>query len=338
LDERHARSKIEATVVALLEVKGLKTYFYLRRGIVKAVDDVSFTVDRGETLGIVGESGCGKTITSLSLLRLVPDPGKIIAGQILFDGVDLLCKTEEEMNKYRGRHISEILQDPLNSLNPVFTIGDQVAEGIVIHDSHRGNELRESVVGLLERLRIPNAETRIDQYPHQLSGGMRQRVVGAISIACRPELLIADEPTTSLDVTIQLQYLNLLKAIQERDRIALIFITHDFGIVAKMCDRVAVMYAGRIVEAGNVRDIFDRPLHPYTTALVNSVPKADERVDRLYSIEGQPPSLLNIPSRCAFYERCSDRFDPCAVDAMPPEVEFSNSQKVRCWKHVRAIV
>ena len=321
--------------MALLEVKGLKTYFFLRRGIVKAVDDVSFRVEKGETLGIVGESGSGKTITSLSLLRLVPNPGRIVAGQISFDGADLLTKSEEEMNRYRGRHISEILQEPLNSLNPVFSIGNQVAEGIVIHDQLRGRELGEKVVGLLGRLRIPNPETRVDQYPHQLSGGMRQRVVGAISIACRPELLIADEPTTSLDVTIQLQYLNLLKEIQERDKLAMIFITHDFGIVAKMCDRVAVMYAGRIVETGDVEDIFDRPRHPYTTALLNSVPHADERVDRLYSIEGQPPSLLNIGSRCPFYERCSDRFDQCTVDTMPPEFELPNNQFARCWKYGR---
>ena len=197
--------------MALIQVEGLKTYFFLRRGVIKAVNDVSFGVEKGETLGIVGESGCGKTITSLSLLRLVPNPGRIIAGRILFEGVDLLSKSEEEMRRYRGGHISEILQDPLNSLNPVFSIGNQVAEGIIIHDTLRGRELRERVVGLLERLRIPNPKTRIDQYPHQLSGGMRQRVVGAISIACRPQLLIADEPTTSLDVTIQLQYLNLLR-------------------------------------------------------------------------------------------------------------------------------
>ncbi len=324
--------------MALLEVKNLKTHFFLRRGVVKAVDDVSFNVEKGETLGIVGESGCGKTMTSLSLLRLVPHPGRIMAGQILLDGVDLLTKSDKEMDRYRGKHIAQILQDPLSSLNPVFSIGNQVAEGIVIHDTIRGKKLRERVLWLLGRLRIPNAETRVDQYPHQLSGGMRQRVVGAICIACRPELLIADEPTTSLDVTIQLQYLNLLKEIQERDRLAMIFITHDFGIVAKMCDRVAVMYAGRIVETGDVGDIFDRPLHPYTIALVNSVPHADKRVGRLYSIEGQPPSLLNIGSRCAFYERCSDRFDRCAVDTMPPEGELPNNHIARCWKYARTPV
>jgi oligopeptide/dipeptide ABC transporter ATP-binding protein len=320
--------------MALLEVTDLRTYFFLSRGIVKAVDGLSFTVGREETLGIVGESGSGKTMTSLSLLRLVPEPGRIVSGQVLLDGVDLLTKSEKEMTRYRGRHISEILQDPLNSLNPVFSIGNQVAEGIVIHDTLRGKALREKVVGLLTRLRIPSAETRVHEYPHQLSGGMRQRVVGAISIACRPKVLIADEPTTSLDVTTQLQYLNLLKEIQERDNMAMIFITHDFGIVAKMCDRVAVMYAGRIVEMGDIRDIFDHPLHPYTTALLRSVPRPDEWVDRLYSIEGQPPSLLDIRPRCAFYERCPDRFARCAADTFPPKIDLLDNHVVRCWKYV----
>ncbi len=318
----------------LLDVRGLKTYFYLRRGVAKAVDDVSFSVDRGETLGLVGESGSGKTMTALSLLRLVPEPGKIVAGEVLFDGVDLLTKSEEAMNKYRGRQISLILQDPLYSLNPVFTIGDQVAEGIMIHDTMKGKKLRARIVGLLERLRIPSPETRVDQYPHQMSGGMRQRVVGAISIACRPQLLIADEPTTSLDATIQLQYLNLLREIQARDKLAMLFITHDFGIVAKMCDRVAVMYAGRLVETGGVRDIFNHPQHPYTIALVNSVPRADKKMERLSSIEGEPSNVLNRTPRCAFYERCSDKLSICNVDRMPPECTFANNHMAKCWKYV----
>ena len=320
--------------MALLEVKNLKTHFFLRRGTVKAVDDVSFSVDRGDTLGIVGESGCGKTITSLSIMSLVPSPGKSVGGSILFDGEDLLTKSEGEMRKYRGRYVSQILQDPLSSLNPVFSIGNQVGEGITIHDHVKGKSLKERVIGLLQRLGIPAAETRINDYPHQFSGGMRQRVVGAICIACRPQLLIADEPTTSLDVTIQMQYLNLLKEIQQRDDLGMIFITHDFGIVAKMCDRVAVMYAGRIVEMADVREIFDHPEHPYTVALINSVPKVDERVDRLYSIEGQPPSLLNISPRCAFLPRCPDSFDKCSLEEFPPEVKLPNNHIVRCWKYV----
>lgn len=320
--------------MALLEVKNLKTYFYLRRGIVKAVDDVSFSVDRGECLGIVGESGCGKTVTSLSIIRLVPFPGKTIGGSIMLDGQELLDKNEKEMRQYRGRLISEILQNPLTSLNPVFSIGDQVGEGIRIHDHLKGHRLKEKIIGLLKRLGIAAAETRVGDYPHQFSGGMRQRIVGSICIACRPRLLIADEPTTSLDVTIQLQYLNLLKEIQQQDKMGMIFVTHDFGIVAKMCDRVAVMYAGRIVEAAGVRDIFDCPVHPYTTALLNSVPKADKRVERLYSIKGQPPSLLNICPGCAFKNRCADSFSRCNLREDPPEVKLPNNHIVRCWKYV----
>ncbi len=320
--------------MALLEVRDLKTHFFVRRGIVKAVDDVSFTVDSGETLGIVGESGCGKTITSLSIMRLVPKPGKIVSGSILLNGEELVTKTENEMRQYRGRRMSQILQDPLSSLNPVFTIGTQVGEGIVIHDHIRGEPLKKRVIGLLQLLGIPAPETRIKDYPHQFSGGMRQRVVGAICIACRPQLLIADEPTTSLDVTIQMQYLNLLKEIQARDNLGMIFITHDFGIVAKMCDRVAVMYAGRIVEMADVTEIFDSPLHPYTVALMHSVPKADEKVDRLYSIAGQPPSLLNIKASCAFQSRCAHRSERCASAGFPPERRLHNNHVVRCWKHV----
>ncbi len=320
--------------MALLEVKNLKTYFYLRRGVVKAVDDVSFSVDRGESLGVVGESGCGKTITSLSLLRLVPKPGKTVGGNIFFDGVDLLTLSEREMRTYRGKKISEILQDPLTSLNPVFTIGDQVGEGIVIHEHFRGKKLKERIVQLLRWLGIPAAESRMADYPHQFSGGMRQRVVGAISIACRPQLLICDEPTTSLDVTIQQQYLNLLLDIQKRENLALIFITHDLGIVAKMCHRVVVMYAGHVVEKGDVREIFYHSLHPYTRALLNSVPKMEEKVKRLYNIEGQPPSLLNLPPGCNFLPRCTEKTGKCSSEEYPPEVEVSPNHIVRCWQHV----
>lgn len=320
--------------MALLEVENLKSYFFLRRGIVKAVDDVSFTVEKGRSLGLVGESGCGKTMTALSIMRLVPSPGKTVGGSVRLNGEELLTKSEEEMRHYRGRYLSQILQDPLSSLNPVFSIGDQVGEGIIIHDHIRGKPLKRRVISLLRRLSIPAAETRLNDFPHQFSGGMRQRVVGAICIACRPQLLIADEPTTSLDVTIQMQYLNLLKEIQQQGDLGMIFITHDFGVVAKMCDWVAVMYAGRIVEAADVRDIFNRPAHPYTVALIRSIPKVDERVDRLYSIAGQPPRLLNIPSSCAFQDRCPDRFDKCASAEFPPEVEAASNHSVRCWKYV----
>ena len=319
--------------MALLEVEGLKTYFELRRGVVKAVNDVSFSVDRGETLGIVGESGCGKTMTSLSVLRLVPSPGKIVGGSIKFDGVDLLGLTEKQMRGYRGKYLSQILQDPLSSLNPVFSIGNQIGEGIYIHEKVKGKPQRERVIEILKRLGIPAAETRVDDYPHQFSGGMRQRVVGAISIACRPQLIIADEPTTSLDVTIQMQYLNLLKEIQKKDNLGMIFITHDFGIVAKMCDRVNVMYAGHIVEEAEVRTMFDSAAHPYTAALLESVPNVDARAERLTSIMGQPPSLLDISDRCGFYDRCTKKTKQCEIEQFPPRVEISPNHYVRCWKY-----
>ena len=320
--------------MSLIEVKKLCTSFFMRRGIVKAVDDVSFSIDRGETLGVVGESGCGKSVTALSILRLVPDPGRIVDGSVLFDGEDLLTKSEEEMRQYRGRHLSMILQDPLSSLNPVFSIGNQVAEGIVIHEGLKGERLQERVVDLLGLLGIPAAHTRLKDYPHQFSGGMRQRVVGAISLACRPHFLIADEPTTSLDVTIQRQYLDLLKNIQRQEGLAMMFVTHNFGVVAKMCDQVAVMYAGKIVERAEIREIFNHPAHPYTRALLGSVPKVEERVEKLYSIEGQPPTLLNLPPGCSFLPRCGEKLNQCSREEFPPEVMLSENHFVRCWKHV----
>ncbi len=320
--------------MALLEVKGLQTHFSLRRGVVRAVDDVSFSIDIGETLGLVGESGCGKSMTSLSVLRLVPAPGRIVGGSVKFDGVDLLTLSEREMRRYRGRHLSMILQDPLCSLNPVFTVGDQVAEGIVIHERLKGKPLTHRVVELFRWVGIPGAEARVRDYPHQFSGGMRQRVVGAVSLACRPHFLIADEPTTSLDVTIQMQYLKLLKGIQQREQLAMMFVTHDFGIVAKMCDHVAVMYAGRIVEKADVRSIFDRPVHPYTQALMASVPRVEQRVERLYSIEGQPPALLNLAPGCAFLPRCSQKLAKCSAEEFPPEIELAGHHSVRCWHYV----
>jgi oligopeptide/dipeptide ABC transporter ATP-binding protein len=318
--------------MALLEIKNLKTWFFLRRGIAKAVNDVSFTLDRNETLGLVGESGCGKTVTGLSILRLVPKPGRNVGGSVFFNGTDLLSLTEKEMGKYRGKYISQILQDPLTALNPVFKIGDQVAEGIIIHEGTKGKPLKRRVIELLHWLGIPSPETRVGDYPHQFSGGMRQRVVGAICLACRPQLIIADEVTTSLDVTIQMQYLNLLKDIQQRENLALLFITHDFGIIAKMCDKVAVMYAGRIVETGDVREIFNNPAHPYTQALLKSVPQVDERVERLYNIGGQPPSVIELPPGCSFLPRCDETIDQCKSEEFPPEVMLSKSHFVRCWR------
>ncbi|MCH8298518.1 MAG: ABC transporter ATP-binding protein, partial [Chloroflexi bacterium] len=266
----------------VLQVEDLRTYFRTRWGTVKAVDGISFDLRRGETLGIVGESGCGKSVTMLSLMRLIPiPPGRIVSGSIILDGEDIIQISEQEMAKIRGSKIALIIQDPMTSLNPVFSIGNQVEEAIRIHQDIPKRTVKERALDVLRKVNIPAAETRMKDYPHQMSGGMRQRVVGAIGISCQPQVLIADEPTTSLDVTIQAQYLKLLKDIQRDSNLSIIFITHDFGIVAKMCDRVAVMYAGRIVEHGSVRDIFNNPSHPYTEALLASVPKMDQDVDRL---------------------------------------------------------
>ena len=288
----------------VLEVNDLRTYFVTRWGVVKAVDGVSFQLRRNETLGIVGESGSGKSVTALSIMRLVPSPpGHIVGGSVHLSGEDILQLDEKEMEKVRGDRIAMVLQDPMTALNPVFDIDDQVGEALKIHRNMKGNALREQVIDMLRKVRIPAPEVRIRDYPHQLSGGMRQRVVGAIGISCDPEVLIADEPTTSLDVTIQAQYLRLLKDLQAETGVGIMFITHDFGIVAKMCDRVAVMYAGRIVEHADVRTIFNNPKHEYTKALINSVPKLEEKTGRLAQIDGQPPLLYNLPTGDAFAER-----------------------------------
>ena len=316
----------------VLEVEDLKTYFQTRWGTVKAVDGVSFDLRRGETLGIVGESGSGKSVAMLSLMRLIPTPpGQIVGGKILLEGEDLLQLSEKEMGNVRGSQIALIIQDPMTSLNPVFTIGNQVGEAIKIHQEIPNSGVLQRVLDVLRRVNIPAAETRVRDYPHQMSGGMRQRVVGAIGISCEPMVLIADEPTTSLDVTIQAQYLKLLKDLQQASNIALIFITHDFGIVAKMCDRVAVMYAGKIVEMGDVREIFNNPSHPYTEALLASVPKLEEDVDRLYSIEGQPPMLHDLPPGCPFAPRCQYVMDRC-LEAYPPTISLTEHHYAACWR------
>ncbi len=316
----------------VLQVEDLRTYFRTRWGTVKAVDGISFDLRKGETLGIVGESGCGKSVTMLSLMRLIPEPpGRIVSGKIILDGDDLVQMSEEEMSKMRGSKIALIIQDPMTSLNPVFTIGDQVEEAIKIHQDIPKRSVVEHALDVLRKVNIPAAESRVKDYPHQMSGGMRQRVVGAIGISCQPQVLIADEPTTSLDVTIQAQYLKLLKDLQNDSDLSLIFITHDFGIVAKMCDRVAVMYAGRIVEHGSVRDIFNHPSHPYTEALLASVPKMDADVDRLFSIEGQPPPLHNLPEGCAFADRCPVVMDKCRTE-YPTVTNVSEGHSAACWK------
>ena len=315
----------------LLDVRDLRTYFITSQSVVKAVDGVSFHVDENETLGIVGESGCGKTVTCLSILRLIPQPtGRIVGGKILFDGEDILAMSEKQVQKLRGRKISMILQDPMVSLNPVFTIGDQIGEAINTHAKVKGSSLMVKIIEALKLVRIPAPEARIRDYPHQMSGGMKQRVVGAISISCQPRLLIADEPTTSLDVTVQAQYLQLLKDIQRELGMAIIFVTHDFGIVATMCDRVAVMYAGKIVETAPVRDIFHRPAHYYTSCLLKAVPKLRTKVNTLVSIEGQPPKLDNLPDGCRFAPRCTRADDRCRREE-PSLLLLSDDHYVRCW-------
>src|SRR5687767_14338134 len=318
----------------ILEVEDLHTYCFTRMGTIKAVDGVSFTLRQGEVLGIVGESGSGKTMTALSLLQLQPRPAcRIVKGSIRLEGEDLLKKSEEEMRQVRGRRISMILQDPQTSLNPVFTVGNQLIEAIRTH--HSGEDKRSLVrraIDGLKQVRVAAPDRRVEDYPHQISGGMKQRVVGAIAMACEPQIIIADEPTTSLDVTIQAQYLRLLREIQEETNLSLIFITHDFGIVAKMCDRVVVMYAGRHVESGPVRDIFNNPSHPYTQALLRSVPSVDENVERLYSIEGQPPALWDLPEGCRFAPRCAFAHDRCRQ--YPPMFNASKNgaaHTAACW-------
>ncbi len=318
----------------VLQVRDLKTYFFTKRGVGKAVDGVSFDLKQGETLGLVGESGCGKSMTALSIMRLNPKPAsRIVGGQVVFQGEDLLQKRESEMRRYRGKHISIVLQDPMTTLNPVFTIGDQVYESLRLHQGLRGRTLKERAIQLLHMLRIPDPGARLSSYPYQFSGGMRQRAVGAIALSSSPEILIADEPTTALDVTIQAAYLELLKEIQQQANLCIIFITHDFGVVARMCDRVAVMYAGKIVETADTKTLFKSPAHPYTEALLNSVPDVKERVTRLYSIEGQPPPIYNLNPGCPFANRCPYVQSRCWED-FPPQKELAPGHAVSCWRYL----
>jgi len=320
----------------VVDVRGLETRIVTRWGTIKAVDGVSFAVDEGETLGLVGESGSGKSMTCLSLIRLVPRPAaRIVGGQILLDGDDVLARTEREMQDIRGRKVAMILQDPMSSLNPVFSIGMQVREAVGLYHGLRGRARSERAAALLGAVRIPSPAARLSAFPHQLSGGMRQRVVGAMAIAAPPRLLIADEPTTSLDLTIQSQYLGLLKDLQQQHRLAMIFVTHNLGIVARMCDRVAVMYAGRIAEIGPVRAILRDPAHPYTRALVESIPRLGGHRGRLTAIEGQPPDLAALPAGCAFAPRCPAAMDRCRAEA-PPAIALGAGHLARCWLHAPA--
>ena len=314
----------------ILDVKDLHTYFFNRRGITKAVDGVSFQLREGETLGIVGESGCGKTMTARSLLRIIPKPAaRIVSGEVILEGENLVNLSDEEMRQVRGKKIAMIFQDPQTSLNPVFTVGNQVVEALGTHESGRNRNLWDRAVDALRSVRVAAPDRRMHDFPHQMSGGMKQRVLGAIAIAGAPKVIIADEPTTALDATIQLQYLRLLKDIQAETGMAIIFITHDFGIVARMCDSVAVMYAGRVVERGEVRPIFNNPSHPYTQALMASVPQM-ERTDRLFAIDGQPPALYALPDGCRFADRCGFARDIC-LEEYPGQGTAGPDHSAHCW-------
>lgn len=316
--------------MSLLEVKDLKTYFYTDSGVAKAVDGVTFSLDKGKTLGIAGESGCGKSVTSLSIMRLVdPATGRNEGGSIVFDGQDLLTLPEKEMRKLRGNRISMIFQEPMTSLNPVFTIGDQISESLKLHKGLDKKAARDRAIELLELVGIPEAGKRVDEYPHQLSGGMRQRVMIAMALSGDPELLIADEPTTALDVTIQAQILQLLKDLQEKLHMSIIIITHDLGVIAEMADEVAVMYAGDIVEKAPTRALFDDPKHPYTIGLMNSIPDINDHVSRLRTLEGLVPSLYDMPSGCRFAPRCQFCCPECEAHRINLTT-LPDGRQVRC--------
>jgi oligopeptide/dipeptide ABC transporter ATP-binding protein len=324
-------------VPPLLRVSDLRTHYVGFGGtrVVKAVDGISFSLEAGETFGLVGESGCGKTTTCHALVRLLSPSARIISGRIELQGEDLLAKSPAEMRAIRGRRIATILQDPMASLDPLFSIYDQVAEPAFYHRALRGQKLRARVRELLAAVRIPSPERRMREFPHQMSGGMRQRIVGAIAQAGGPQIIIADEPTTNLDVTIQLQYLNLLKDLQRASGVALIFVTHNLGIVAKMCDTVAVMYAGKIVEMQSVRGLFYHPRHPYTRALLDSIPKLGVRAP-LYVIPGQPPDLSRLPPGCSFHPRCAQAVERCRAEE-PPDLELAEQATAKCWLVAEAV-
>ena len=324
------KTQIKGEVI--LQVKDLKTYFNTDEGIVKAVDGITFDLHKGETMGIVGESGSGKSVTNLSIMNLIPDPpGKIVGGEVFFHGEDLLKLNEKQIQKIRGNKISMIFQDPMTSLNPFLRISTQMTETIVLHQGLNKKEAKLKAIEMLKLAGIPAPEKRIDNYPHQFSGGMRQRVMIAMGLSCNPEILIADEPTSALDVTIQAQILELMQDLSKRLGTAVIMITHSLGVVAGMCNTICVMYAGRIVERGNTEDIFKEPKHPYTRGLIQSVPRLDkETTERLYSIPGQPPNVIDLPPCCPFFPRCSKVMDICKKK-YPPLKDFGDGHCASCW-------
>lgn len=317
----------------LISVTNLKTYFYTENGESKAVDGVGFDICAGETLGLVGESGCGKSVTATSIIRLIPQPpGRIVDGQIVYKGRDLLQLSMDEMRDVRGNEISMIFQEPMTSLNPVFTVGRQISEVIRLHKHVGKKEARDQSIEMLQKVGIPIPERRVDEYPHQLSGGMRQRVMIAMALSCNPSLLIADEPTTALDVTIQAQILELLNSLKEQSSMSVLMITHDLGVIAEVCSRVAVMYAGKIIEHADVKSLFADPKHPYTLGLMNSIPRMDEEAKRLNAIAGTVPSSYNFPKGCRYHTRCQLADERCANEE-PGAVEIGPGHKVWCWHH-----
>jgi len=318
-------------MTTLLDVKNLTTHFFTQDGVVNAVNGISYTLDEGETLGIVGESGCGKSVGVMSLIRLIPmPPGKVVAGQALFEGRDLLKISNEEIRSIRGNKIAMIFQDPMTSLNPVLTIGRQISEALELHLGMDKKQARDRTIELLELVGIPMAADRVDDYPHQFSGGMRQRAMIAMGLSCNPQILIADEPTTALDVTIQAQIVDLVKRLRDELGMAMIWITHDLGVVAGLADRVIVMYAGYIVEEAAVKDLYQHPRHPYTLGLLGSLPRLDEeRAEKLKSIEGLPPDLINLPAGCPFYDRCNYRIDVC-ISEMPALKTVGLNHRAAC--------
>jgi oligopeptide/dipeptide ABC transporter ATP-binding protein len=324
-------------VATLLDVQSLSTHFFTRGGVVRAVDDVSWDVAEGETVALVGESGCGKSVSALSVMRLVAAPaGRIVNGRILFRGRDLLALSEEEMRHVRGREIAMIFQEPMTSLNPVLTIGRQLTEGLEIHLGRSPAQARARAVELLALVGIPDPGRRLGQYPHQFSGGMRQRMMIAMALACDPALILADEPTTALDVTIQAQILELMKTLSRQLGVAMLMITHNLGVVARYADRVNVMYAGRIIERGSARELYARPRHPYTLGLLRSVPRLDEpRRARLAPIDGQPPDLTRLPRGCAFGPRCAFRAERCDTEVPPLRAVGGSGRVTACWEAER---
>ena len=319
----------------LLDIQNLKTHFFVRGQVAKAVDDVSLTIETGQTLGLVGESGCGKSVTAHSIIQLIPDPpGKIVGGEIWFEGENLLVHSEAQMRKIRGCRISMIFQEPMTSLNPVFSVGDQVAEVIRLHEKRSRSETRDRVIEAFRLVGIPEAETRLKDYPHQMSGGMRQRVMIAMALACSPRLMIADEPTTALDVTIQAQILELMNKLKEETGAAILFITHDLGVIAEMAQHVAVMYAGKMMEYSDVRMLYSNPKHPYTVALMQSIPVLGRKTatGKLQAIAGIVPSLFHLPKGCLFSDRCPDVFDECH-HTEPDMYSVGENHLARCLKY-----